>query len=118
VHNACPLLPNNNVVDVTIDSQKYPDAAKHIDDAQAAGQPSVLTIQRSGAAGRREEAVSGHGITAGMDRDEYPPAFTAEGGAGASVRNIPRADNRGAGACIGNQCRSLPDGSKIRVKTK
>jgi hypothetical protein len=106
------------VFEVVVDSSRFPEAAKHIDDAQAAGHPSVLTVERSGADARRREATSGHGTNPGRDRDEYPPAFTAEGGKGSSIRSIPSADNRGAGACIGNQCRSLPDGTKVEVKTK
>jgi len=33
----------------------------------------------------------------------------------ASVRPVSPSDNMGAGACIGNQCRTLPDGSKVRI---
>jgi hypothetical protein len=54
-------------------------------------------------------------VQAGTDRDEYPPAVTAEGGAGASIRNIPPGDNRGAGASLGNQIRDVPNGGKIRI---
>jgi YD repeat-containing protein len=39
----------------------------------------------------------------------------AEGGRGASVRPISPSDNRGAGACVGAQCRGLPDGTRIRI---
>jgi hypothetical protein len=54
----------------------------------------------------------------GKDRDEYPPASTAEGGAGASVRPIDSSDNRGAGAAWGNTIKSLPDGTKVEIKVK
>jgi filamentous hemagglutinin len=39
-----------------------------------------------------------------------------EGGTGAGVRSISPKDNMGAGACIGNACRGLPDGEKVRIK--
>ncbi|WP_459155653.1 hypothetical protein [Ralstonia pseudosolanacearum] len=38
-----------------------------------------------------------------------------EGGAGASVRAISPRDNMSAGACIGNACRGLPDGTRVRI---
>ncbi|WP_423815646.1 NucA/NucB deoxyribonuclease domain-containing protein [Ralstonia solanacearum species complex bacterium KE056] len=47
--------------------------------------------------------------------DEYPPAMFKEGGAGASVRAISPRDNMSAGACIGNACRGLPDGTRVRI---
>ena len=51
----------------------------------------------------------------GYDRDEYPPAFTREGGANANVRFIPAGDNRGAGSSMRQQTRDVKDGEKIRV---
>jgi RHS repeat-associated protein len=102
--------------DVYIDPDKYPASAGHAVDAQAAGQPDVLTIDRTGASGRRADAAAGHSTQPGTDRDEYPPAVTAEGGTGASVRNIPLSDNRGAGASVGQQIRDVPDGGQIRIK--
>ena len=101
--------------DVVVPSDKYPEAASHIQDAQNGGQPQVLTIDRGGAAGRRAEAMQGQPVVPGSDRDEYPPARFGEGGRGASVRPIDPRDNRGAGACIGAQCRDLPDGTRIRI---
>ncbi len=104
--------------DVYIDPSKYPAAAGHAADAQAAGQPDVLTVKRPGASGRRTQATDGHPTQAGTDRDEYPPAVTAEGGKDASVRNIPSSDNRGAGAAVGNQIRDVPDGGTIKIIPK
>jgi RHS repeat-associated protein len=104
--------------DVYIDPNKYPAAAGHAEDAQKAGQPDVLTVRRPGASGRRAEATAGTPTKAGTDRDEYPPAVTAEGGRGASVRNIPSSDNRGAGANVGRQIKDVPNGGKIRIVPK
>ncbi len=104
--------------EVVVDSSKYPESAQHITDAQEAGQPSVVTIDRAGAASRRGAALKNVQGSTGMDRDEYPPAFAREGGSGASTRVIPRSDNRGSGAAMGNQIRNLPDGSKVKITTK
>ncbi|MBS1813665.1 MAG: hypothetical protein JSS87_02190 [Acidobacteria bacterium] len=104
--------------EIVVDSGKYPASARHIEDAQASGQPSVVTIDRAGSASRRAQALKGVRGVAGHDRDEYPPAFAQEGGSRASVRNIQRSDNRGSGASMGNQIRNLPDGTKVKIKTK
>ncbi|MDV6333224.1 RHS repeat-associated core domain-containing protein, partial [Asticcacaulis sp. 201] len=100
---------------VTVSAAKYPQSAQHISDAVAAGKPSVLTIDRAGAAANRTAALKRVAPVAGKDRDEYPPAMFEEGGQGASVRHIDPSDNRGAGSCIGQQCRSLPDGTKVKI---
>ncbi|WP_205965062.1 VENN motif pre-toxin domain-containing protein, partial [Rahnella sp. Larv3_ips] len=102
---------------IIVNKTKYPESARHIEDAQKAGHPTVLTIDRSGAAQRRKESLRNTSPTKGADRDEYPPAMFKEGGKGASVRPINPSDNRGAGACIGAQCRGLPDGTSVIIKT-
>lgn len=102
-------------VDIVVPGDKYPESAEHIRDAQSNGQPEVLTIDRGGAKDRRRDAMNGQPVVPGQDRDEYPPALTAEGGRGASVRPVSPSDNRGAGACVGAQCRGLPDGTRIRI---
>jgi hypothetical protein len=94
----------------------HPESAQHIEDAQAGGQPSELTIDRAGAKANRRESLRGVDRTPGKDRDEYPPAMFREGGKGASVRPITSGDNRGAGACIGQQCKELPDGTKVKIE--
>jgi hypothetical protein len=81
----------------------------------AAGKPSTLTVDRGGAAGRRRDSRSGTDPVPGRDRDEYPGAMFKEGGEGASVRPIDPSDNRGAGACVGAQCRDVPDGGTVEV---
>ena len=101
---------------VTVSAKKHPEAAKHITDAQKAGMPKTLTVNRKGTNSNRKEALKGTRKTKGKDRDEYPPAVSNEGGKGASVRTINRKDNRGSGATIGNQIRDVKDGEKIRVK--
>lgn len=110
--------PGTQPKDVYVDPNKYPASAGHIADAQAAGHPDVLTVDRPGAAGRRTDALSGQPTQAGTDRDEYPPAVTTQGGTGASVRPIPASDNRGSGASIGQQIRDVPNGGQIRIVPK
>jgi hypothetical protein len=100
---------------IVVPRHRYPESARHIEDAQSAGHPSVLTIDRAGAASNRRESLRGVEPQPGLDRDEYPPAMFEEGGAGASVRPINPSDNRGAGSCIGHQCRGLPDGSTVEI---
>ncbi|WP_205630872.1 NucA/NucB deoxyribonuclease domain-containing protein [Pannonibacter phragmitetus] len=102
--------------DVTISRSRFPETARHVEDAVNAGKPSTLTIDRANAASRRREAQRGTETRPGFDRDEYPPAMFQEGGRGASVRHINPSDNRGAGACIGGQCRDLPDGTRVRIE--
>ncbi|HKQ40119.1 MAG TPA: NucA/NucB deoxyribonuclease domain-containing protein [Verrucomicrobiae bacterium] len=101
---------------IRVDAKTHPESAAHIQEAQAAGQPSVLTVDRAAAAGRRKEALQGQPVVSGKDRDEYPPAMFAEGGAGASVKPISRSDNRGAGASMGQQARGLADGEKAKIE--
>jgi len=115
---AGPSGEGDKVHDVFVPADKYPESAKHVQDAQDSGHPDTLTIDRKGAKGRRAEAMKGHDAVPGQDRDEYPPAMFGEGGKGASVRPVSPSDNRGAGACIGAQCGSLPDGSRVRIVPK
>lgn len=98
---------------VVISKSRSPEAAQHIVDAQAAGHPSNLTLSRAGRNARRRAALSGIPTIPGLDRDEYPPAVFAEGGAGSSVRHIPIADNRSAGGQMSAQLRKVPDRCKI-----
>jgi RHS repeat-associated protein len=107
-----------SATEVKIDASKYPESARHIEDAQKAGKPGTLTVDRGGAKNRRKESLQGKPKVKGKDRDEYPPAVTKEGGKGASVRPIAPRDNRGSGASLGRQIRHLPDGTKIKVVVK
>ena len=102
--------------EVTLSRSVHGEAAQHAADAIAAGKQSDLTIDRLGAEARRAGALSSHAKVPGKHLDEYPPAMFKEGGAGASVRAISAKDNMSAGACIGNACRELRDGARIRIK--
>src|SRR5579862_3584812 len=102
-----------------IDPAKTPQAADHAKEAQAAGQPKVVTVgSRADKADRRTDALKGTAPVAGKDRDEYPPAWAAEGGTGASVKPIDASDNRSAGASMGQTIRNLPEGTQVEIKVK
>jgi len=76
----------------------------------------VLTIDRAGASANRQASTDALDKVTGKHLDEYPPAMFNEGGAGASVRPISPRDNMSSGACIGNACRGLPDGTRVQIK--
>lgn len=100
---------------VVISRAASPLTAQHIADAQASGHPSILTYDPPGRSARRRAALSGIPTRPGMDRDEYPPAVFAEGGAGASVRHIPLADNRSAGGQMSAQLAGATQGCTITM---
>jgi len=104
--------------EIEVSKDRWGPAAQHIEDAQKAGHPDTLTIDRGGTKDRRGAALGGTAPVPGKDRDEYPPAMFQEGGKGASVRPIDPPANRGCGAYIGNECRALPDGSTVRIVPK
>ena len=105
-----------DVIEVEISRSKYPESAKHIEDAIANGQPEVLTIDRVGKKANRRASLKGIDKVPGKDLDEYPPAMFKEGGNGASVRPINPSDNRGAGSSFGHKLRSYQNGTKIKFK--
>jgi hypothetical protein len=103
------------VVVVRLPARRYPLTADHVRDAIAAGEPRVLHVDRDGAERNRDESLDGIPTHSGFDRDEYPPAVSREGGAGAHVRHVPSADNRGAGSVLGNQLADYCDGQAFRI---
>lgn len=114
--SAAVLVHNcDGVPDIVISKSRHPESAQHVEDAQAAGQPDHLTIDRGGAAKRRRQSMKGKSTVAGKDRDEYPPAMFEEGGTGSSVRPIGRSDNRGAGSVIRHQCTGMSNGTVVHV---
>jgi hypothetical protein len=112
-------VPVGKPYDVVISRSRHPQAAAHIDHAQRQGQPSVVHIDRAGAAQRRAAStgsVDRHRKPGPhYERDEYPPAMVREGGHNANVRYIDRHDNRGAGSSMRSQTQHLPDGARIRI---
>lgn len=129
-----PASANTNasgatVPSVYIDADRHPETAQHVQEAQSGTiwrgdtstsgtpLPSVLTIDRPNAKTNRADSLRGIPTRVGKDRDEYPPAMFEEGGAGASVKYIDPADNRGAGSSMGHQIKALNlgDGQKVRI---
>lgn len=110
-----PLVGDAGAKTIRLSVKAQGEAALHAKDAIAAGKPSVLTIARDGADANRAASTGGIPKVPGKQLDEYPPAMFREGGSGASVRAINPSDNMSAGACIGNACRGLPDGAKVRI---
>ncbi|KXZ15046.1 sporulation protein [Bacillus nakamurai] len=92
---------------------RYPETGNHIKDAISAGHSNICTIDRDGADERRKESLKGVPAKTGYDRDEWPMAVCSEGGAGADIRYVTPADNRGAGSWVGNQMSGYSDGTKV-----
>ncbi len=92
---------------------KYPQTAAHISAAIEAGQPAVCTIDRNGADSNRDASLAGLATKAGHDRDEWPMAMCAEGGAGADIAYVPSSENRGSGSWVGHQLSDYADGTKV-----
>ena len=67
-------------VDVKISKKKYPESAKHKEEAVKNGQPDTLTIDRKGASERRKKSLQGVDTIPGSDRDEYPPRLCLKKG--------------------------------------
>ena len=100
---------------LSVSLARYPNVADHARDAMAAGESSICTIDRLGAAARRKESLRGVKTAPGKDRDEFPPAVCKEGGRGADVRLVPSKENRSEGAWMSGQLSNWPDGSRIRI---
>lgn len=118
-----PVVTTQQISDIvkgtiSVSRSKYPETASHMEDAINNGKPTILTIDRKGAIQRRKEALKDVEPKAGYDRDEYPPAMFKEGGKNSSVRYISPSDNRGAGSCIGHQCKQYKDGDKVKIEVK
>jgi hypothetical protein len=92
----------------------FPSLCRHWQDAQDAGHPDILTVERTGATQRRKHAVKLLNTKSGWDRDEYPPASSKEGGHGASVRYVDPSENRSEGGSRRNLFKSIQDGSLVK----
>ncbi|WP_020176715.1 NucA/NucB deoxyribonuclease domain-containing protein [Methyloferula stellata] len=101
---------------IEIPAGRFGEAAEHMRDAIKSGKPDVLTIDRAGTEANRAAATGAMDKVPGMHLDEYPPAMFLEGGAGASVRAISPKDNMSMGAHIGNCCRGLPNGARVKIE--
>ena len=111
---AASCTSQHNSVYVTLSRAKYPLTIDHTEDAQAAGEPALLHIDRADADLHRSQSLEGWPTKSGYDRDEYPPAMSEEGGYGADVRYVPSSDNRGAGSSMGAQLSGWCEGQPFR----
>lgn len=114
-----PSSPSNSsVVQLTFPSDRYPETAKHIQDAIAKGESATCTINREQAEENRKESLKGIPTKKGYDRDELPMAMCEEGGVGADIEYITPSDNRGAGSWVGNQLEDYADGTRVEFMFK
>ena|GEM_PF-1067295 len=98
---------------VEFPKERYPETAAHIKVAIKRGKSAVCTIDRDGADKNREASLQGIPTKTGYDRDEFPMAMCAEGGAGADVAYVISSDNRGAGSWVGNKLSSYSNGTRV-----
>ncbi|MED3562335.1 NucA/NucB deoxyribonuclease domain-containing protein [Bacillus xiapuensis] len=103
---------------IYVPSDRFPESAQHILDAQKAGKSKICTIDRKDIVEHRKESLRGIKTKVGYDRDEVPFAMCSEGGEGADVRLIHSEDNRGSGSWISHQVSDLPDGARVLIKVK
>ncbi|WP_019909377.1 NucA/NucB deoxyribonuclease domain-containing protein [Paenibacillus sp. HW567] len=113
-----PSTGSSDVVQLDFPSNRYPETAKHIQDAIRSGESPVCTIDRKEAEENRKESLKGVPTKKGYDRDEWPMAMCEEGGTGADIEYITPSDNRGAGSWVGNQLEELPDGTRVEFMFK
>ena len=110
---------------------RYPEAGSHIMDEMANyGNPAGTLTKgdKDMNSMRREQSLAAWMLTSEgqmfrsrecVDRDEFPPAMSNEGGAAragaraTSVRPIDSSDNRGAGSCMGSQASGMHVGDRF-----
>ncbi|MFJ5965691.1 sporulation protein [Bacillus sp. NPDC093026] len=95
-------------------SDRYPETAKHIEEAIDEGHSSICTIDRANSDEQRDRSLHSIPTKRGYDRDEWPMAMCKEGGTGASVKYVSPSDNRGAGSWISHQLTDDRDGIRIK----
>ena len=103
----------DKVVDVSFSKTKYPHIMRHTNHALRQGWPSVLVLNRKGAADRRDRATYGHPTKDGYNRDEYPPALGRRTWP-ADVALVPDHENKSHGSVMGIKLRRYCDGTKFR----
>ena len=94
---AVPTVPQNVPV-LTFDYRSHPELADNIWHAQMAGHPQVLTAGNALNDINRRGALSG--IPRILSRDEYPFAFTQEGGGASWIGHIPLSQQWAQGGII------------------
>lgn len=113
-----PSAQDSEVIQLVFPTDRYPETAEHIQEAIANGESAICTIDREQAEDNRKESLKGVPTKKGYDRDEWPMAMCAEGGAGADIEYITPSDNRGAGSWVGNQLEGFADGTRVEFMFK
>ena len=108
-----PSGPSSEVVKLKFPADRFPETARHIQKAIRKGESAICTINRKNAEENRKASLKGVPTKKGYDRDEWPMAMCAEGGAGAHIEYITPSDNRGAGSWVGNQLEAFADGTRV-----
>lgn len=106
---------------VLLSRARYPETSLHIEKAIDMGQPALMHLDRAHTDRNRD---AWHRVVARqqglrerrLDQDEWPMAFTREGGRNANIALVDASDNRGAGSSIASQLRGWCDGQAFRVK--
>jgi hypothetical protein len=101
---------------VNLNDTKHEALIAHEARAVHAGEARVLHLGRALADVHRSESLRGIPTRPGMDRDEYPPAFSWEGGIGADVAYVPASVNRSGGAMMANELRPFCDGQAFIIE--
>lgn len=70
----------HNSVHVQLSSSRYPETTDHVADAIAAGQPSLLHIDRADEDAHRAASLADYPPRANFDRDEYSPPWREKAG--------------------------------------
>lgn len=113
-----PSSSDSKVVQLEFPADRYPETAKHIQEAIANGESATCTINRDQAEDNRSKSLKGIPTKKGYDRDEWPMAMCQEGGEGADIEYITPSDNRGAGSWVGNQLEDYADGTRVEFMFK
>lgn len=106
---------DKDIVQLVFPSERYPETAKHIQDAISSGESAICTIDREQAEENRSQSLKDVPTKKGYDRDEWPMAMCQEGGEGADIAYIKPSDNRGAGSWVGNQLENFADGTRVEL---
>lgn len=115
---AASCTRSNRTVIINLDNRRHRPILRHVWAATRRGHPEHLHLDRAGADARRRAALRGIPTRPGLDRDEYPPAVSRQGGAGASVRYVDASINRSAGAVMGAQLRPYCDDQSFRYERR
>ena len=111
------VAANSGLPTLEIDAAKMPNIAANIESAQAGGQPAILTRTTDGAVIAGNRAAACRGFCGVGSPDEYPFASSLQGGAGATVRGVPLAEQRIQGGVLANFYRQfgIGDGDQFFV---